>query len=361
MTSPFDSVTFQCGQHVTNRFCLAPLTNLQSNPDGTLSDEEYRWLTMRAQGGFGLVMTCAAHVDPLGQGFAGQLGAWSDAHLPGLSRLARGIKHEGSVAVVQLHHAGRRAAKDVIDGAPVAPCADESTGARELSTEEVDGIIESFVAAAVRCQSAGFDGIELHAAHDYLLCEFLNGEFNVRTDRYGGSRDNRYQVLGDIVSGIRRSCGSNFLIGVRLSPERFGMATSDIRDVYSRLVESGEVDFIDLSLWDTFKDAVDPEFGGTSLLGLFTSLDRGDVRLMVAGHLYNGDDVQRALDGGADLVAIGKAAITNHDFPHLVAADPSASMRSLPVSVATLGDEGLSPVFIEYMSSWKGFVEGDSH
>jgi 2,4-dienoyl-CoA reductase-like NADH-dependent reductase (Old Yellow Enzyme family) len=108
MTSLFDPVSMTRGPGLKNRFMLAPLINLQSHVDGTLSDDEYHWLTLRAQGGFGGTMTCASHVQAQGQGFPGQLGCWTDAHLPGLTRLAAGIKAAGSSAYVQLHHAGMR-------------------------------------------------------------------------------------------------------------------------------------------------------------------------------------------------------------------------------------------------------------
>ena len=217
-------------------------------------------------------------------------------------------------------------------------------------------MIEAFVAAAVRCEAAGFDGIEVHGAHDYLLCEFLNASLNQRTDRYGGSLENRARLLDEIIAGIRARCGGRFLIGVRLSPERFGMATIEMLEVFERLVASGAVDLIDLSMWDTFKPAIDPDVAGQPLLGLFTERDRGAVQLAVAGHLYTGDDIQRALDLGADIVALGKAAITNHDLPTTLRIDPTASMRPLPIDRATLRDEGLGEPFIEYMSSWKEFV-----
>ena len=87
---------------------LAPLTNLQSHADGTLSDDELRWLSMRAEGGYGLTMTCAAHVHARGQGFPGQLGCFSEAHIEGLTRLADAIRGHGSVSSLQLHHAGMR-------------------------------------------------------------------------------------------------------------------------------------------------------------------------------------------------------------------------------------------------------------
>ena len=356
MPTPFDEVTFSHGAPMKNRFMLAPLTNLQSLPDGTLSEDEFQWLVLRAKGGFGLTMTCASHVAPEGRGFAGQLACWDDSFLPGLTRLATALKAEGSLAIVQLHHAGRRAEKSLIDGPPLAPSDDPDVGARALSAEEVEQIIEAFIGSAERCQRAGFDGVELHGAHDYLLCEFLNASFNQRTDRYGGSQENRFRIFDEILHGIRRACGADFHVAVRLSPERFGMATRDVLDAFSRLVATGNVDMIDLSLWDTFKEAADPEYEGRPLLDLFLNLERGATRVAVAGRLSSGADVQRAIDAGADIVAIGKAAITNHDFPELLRTDPAAAMRALPVSREVLKEEGLGDTFIEYMKNWKGFV-----
>ena len=154
----FAPLSFRHGPAMKNRFMLAPLTNLQSHADGTLSDDEFRWLTYRAQGGFGLTMTCAAHVQAVGQGFPGQLGVFSDAHLPGLTRLASAIRAAGSLSSVQLHHAGIRSPTDLV-GQPVAPSDDAETGARALSTGEVEQVIEDFITAAVRAEAAGFDGV----------------------------------------------------------------------------------------------------------------------------------------------------------------------------------------------------------
>ncbi len=109
----FEPMSLAHGPAMKNRFMLAPLTNQQSHADGRLSDEEFRWLTMRAEGGFGLTMTCAAHVQAKGQGFAGQLGIFGDEHVTGLTRLAATIKKYGSVASAQLHHAGNRAPKEL--------------------------------------------------------------------------------------------------------------------------------------------------------------------------------------------------------------------------------------------------------
>lgn len=357
MTSLFDEVTFARGPAMKNRFMLAPLTNQQSHADGTLSDDEFRWLTMRATGGFGLVMTCAAHVQAVGQGFAGQLGVFSDEHLPGLTRLASAIRAEGSVAVVQLHHAGRRSPKDLIGTDPVCPFADPEVGARALSTAEVEQLIEDFVAAAKRCERAGFDGVELHGAHDYIICEFLNPESNLRTDRYGGSLENRSRMTFEILEGIRSRCRPDFNVSIRLSPERFGMRTAEIASLYEDLATSGLVDFIDMSLWDVFKTCADPDFEDRRLVDVFASLERGATRLGVAGKLYSAQDCRRALDAGADFVVIGRGAILHHDFPRQCANDQDFVVRPLPATREALRGEGLSDTFIGYMGNWKGFVE----
>ena len=335
---------------------LAPLTNCQSHEDGRLSDEEFRWLTLRAAGGFGLTMTCASHVQAQGRGFPGQLGIFSDAHLEGLSRLAAAMKRAGTVAIVQLHHAGMRSPRELIGTQPVCPSDDAETGARALTLDEVERLKEDFIAAAVRAERAGFDGVELHGAHGYVLCQFLSAETNRRDDQYGGTLENRSRLLFDVVAGVRASCRSDFIVGVRLSPERFGMQLMEIRAVAQRLMREGSIDFLDMSLWDVFKEPQDESFRGRSLLSFFTELERGSVRLGAAGRIMSGADATRCRAAGLDFVVIGRGAVLHHDFPARVQADPGFRAAGLPVTAEYLAQEGLSPVFVEYMRNWKGFV-----
>lgn len=353
--SLFEPLTFAHGPAMKNRFMLAPLTNLQSHTDGRLSDDEFRWLTMRAQGGFGLTMTCAAHVQAIGQGFPGQLGIFSDDHLEGLTRLAAAIKAAGGIAVVQLHHAGNRSPKDLIGQAPVCPSDDPDTGARALTEDEVQQLIADFIAAAVRAQKAGFDGVEAHGAHGYILAQFLSDELNHRTDRYGGSLENRARIVVEILEGIRAACGPDFSLGLRLSPERFGLKLAEIRQVAEQIMTSGLIDYLDMSLWDAFKEPVEDEFKGRSLMSYFTELDRGGTRLGVAGKITTPEQALDCLAAGADFVLIGRAAILHHDFPKL-AANPDFEPIPLPVTREHLSAEGLGPAFVAYMDSWKGFV-----
>ncbi|MDP5071094.1 MAG: NADH:flavin oxidoreductase, partial [Congregibacter sp.] len=279
MTDLFDSLLFKSGVRMPNRFMLAPLTNLQSHPDGTLSDDEFRWLSMRAEGGFGLTMTCASHVQAAGCGFPGQLGCFSDQHLEGLSRLASAINAQGSVSVLQLHHAGMRSPADVIGEQPQCPSDHNETGARGLSHAEVLQLRDDFIAAAIRAAKAGFAGVELHGAHGYMLAQFLSPTINQRADEYGGSLENRCRLLLEIIDGIRQSCGPGFLLGVRLSPERFDVRLAEMQVLAQQLMREAKIDFLDMSLWDSFKEPKEEGFAGKTLLECFTELDRGDVML----------------------------------------------------------------------------------
>lgn len=356
MTDLFEPMTFVHGPALKNRFALAPLTNTQSYDDGRLSDDEYRWLTMRAIGGFGLTMTCAAHVQAAGQGFPRQLGIFSDDHLEGLTRLAAGINEHDSLSVIQLHHAGMRSPEEIIGEKPHCPSDDEETGARALTTAEVEQLAEDFIQAAVRAQKAGFQGVEVHGAHGYILCQFLSAETNRRDDHYGGSLENRSRLIFDIVDGIRARCGPDFNVGVRLSPERFGLQLAEIRQVAQRFMTEGKVDYVDMSLWDSFKEPEEEEFKGRSLASYFTELDRGDVRLGTAGKIRNPADAQSCMDEGFDFVLLGRAAIIHHDFPNQMKAAPDFEPMRNPVTADHLRAEGLGEAFVDYMRAWKGFV-----
>lgn len=359
MTDLFAPLSFRRGPAMKNRFMLAPLTNCQSHADGTLSDAEYNWLTHRATGGFGLVMTCAAHVQRAGQGFPGQLGAFSDDHLPGLARLAAGIKAGGAISAVQLHHAGIRAPADLIGERPRGPSEDKETNARALTEGEVEALIEDFVAAAVRCEKAGFDGVEIHGAHGYILCAFLSPELNRRSDRFGGALENRARIVLDIIAGIRARTRPDFQLGLRLSPERFGLKFAEQREVARMVLATGALDYLDMSLWDVFKAPVEAEFATKPLIDWFADLPRGETRLGVAGKLTNAADCRRVLDHGADFALIGRGAILHHDFPKRIAADADFRAIQLPVTRAYLANERLSPTFIDYMNNWKGFVAAE--
>ncbi len=352
-----DPLNFAHGPAMANRMMLAPLTNLQSHADGTLSDDEYEFVVQRAAGGFGLVMTCAAHVQRCGQGFPGQLGIWSDDHLPGLSRLAAGINARGSLSSVQLQHSGHRANPSLSGTEAVCPWHDADSGARAMTTGEVEQVIEDFILAAQRAEKAGFHGIELHGAHGYLLGQFLDGEKNLRSDGYGGSLEGRQRVLFTIAEGIRNRCGKDFQIGLRLSPERYGITIAEARETAARAMADGTIDYLDMSLWSVFKEPDEAAHAGTRLIDHFTDLPRGICRLGVAGKIMSGETARACLAAGADFVLIGRGAILHHDFARRALDDPGFVAASTPVTRDYLRAEFLGERFVKYMAAnWRGFV-----
>ncbi len=360
MSQLFEELTFKRGPSMKNRFMLAPLTNQQSHADGTLSDDEFTWLTMRAKGGFGLTMTCAAHVQAEGQGFPGQLAAFDDKHLEGLTRLADEIKRHGSIANCQLYHGGYRCPPDVIGMQPMGPSDDEASGSRAMTTEEVEATIEHFITAAQRCERAGFQGVELHGAHSYLICQFLSPDFNHREDQYGGSAENRARLLKEIIAGIRERCSEEFQIGVRLSPERMGVRMQEMIDLATELMAEGNIDFLDMSLWDCFKDPAEDTFKGRPLIEWFAEIPRHGVRLIVAGNIRTPADARRAMDAGVDSVMLGRVAILHHNYPELVAADADFEPVQHPVARTHLLAEGVSESFVTYLGGMGRFEIADA-
>ncbi|WP_380879350.1 putative NADH-dependent flavin oxidoreductase YqiG [Sphingomonas sp. DBB INV C78] len=355
MADLFAPLSFSRGPAMKNRFMLAPMTNQQSHADGRLSPEEFDWLTRRAEGGFGLVMTCAAHVQPAGQGFPGQLGAFADDLVEGLAHLAAGIRERGALSSLQLHHAGYRAPSALV-GTPVCPSDHEETGARGLTLDEVRQLRDDFIAGARRAEGAGFDGVEIHGAHGYILAEFLSPEVNRRTDHYGGDAANRARLILEIIDGIRAQSRSDFQIGLRLSPERYAQRLDEVLALAGRVMADGKIDYLDMSLWDVAKEPEDERFRGRSLLSYFTELDRGSVRLGAAGKIMTGTAAASVLDAGCDFVSIGRAAILRHDFPARVREQHDFASPSLPVSTAHLAGESVSPSFVDYLRTWPDFV-----
>ena len=247
MAAPADSFEFlRTGKKLRNRAVVAAMTNKQSNEDGSLSDEEINWLLRRADGGFGIVTTAASHVVREGKGWDGEMGVWGDHQLQGLTRLAKGIRERGAVSLGQIFHGGMRCPQGLTGVQPVSasvnPTSDSDTGeTRALEDSEIEELVEAFAAAAARCEKAGFDGVEIHGAHGYLICQFLGLQTNRREDRWGGPLENRARFLLNIIERIRQVTSEDFLLGVRISPEynNIGVMLEDSLDLVDMLVKSG--------------------------------------------------------------------------------------------------------------------------
>ena len=174
----------------------------------------------------------------------------------------------------------------------------------------------------------------------------------------GGSLENRARLLLEIIDGVRERCQPGFTLGVRLSPERFDLRLGEMRELAEQLFREARIDFLDMSLWDSFKEPEEEAYKGRTLLSCFTELDRGPVLLGTAGKIRTAGDARNCIEAGADFVLLGRAAILHHDFPQRVAADENFLPVALPVTADYLRSEGLGEAFVQYMSGWNGFVEG---
>ncbi len=361
MSSPYNSFVFpRTGLEVRNRSVVAAMTNKQSNPDGTLSDDEINWLLRRAEGGFGIVTTAATHVVSEGQGWDGEMGVWGDHQLPGLTRLATGINEHGAVSLAQIFHGGMRCPQRLTGVQPVSasinPTSDSDNGeTRALEDSEIEELIEAFAIAAARCEKAGFDGVEIHGAHGYLVCQFLGIETNRREDRWGGSLENRARFLLQIIERIREVTDDDFLLGVRISPEyeKIGVLLEDSLDLVDMLVESG-IDFLHISCWDCFTPPAHHD-DSRMLTEIFAERLANRLPMITCGAVWSTAQAQEVMNQGADLVAVARSAIGHANWAsHL--GDSEYDPQRPPFTAEHLLDEGLSEKFVDYMRAWQGFV-----
>ena len=344
------------GREVRNRGLLAAMTNKQSYEDGRLSDDETSWLVRRAKDGFGIITTAASHVSETGKGWSGEMGVWSDDHLDGLTTLATRLREHGALSLVQLFHGGMKAPIEINGLLPVCPSemTDEQgeVVARALDEDDILELISHFTTAAVRCQQAGFDGIELHGAHGYLISQFLGTITNRRTDQWGGDVASRMKFLTMIIDSIRDATDEHFLIGVRFSPiiRSIGITIEDSIEVVQRLSQM-DIDMLHISCWDVFEQQPD----GRHVTAIFRAHVPPSIAYISTGAVWTSKDAQWLMGQGADLVGVARVAIAHPDWANHL-ADESYSPQRPPFSPEELSDADLSPVFIDYMRNWDGFV-----
>jgi 2,4-dienoyl-CoA reductase-like NADH-dependent reductase (Old Yellow Enzyme family) len=350
------------GKLLKNRTVLAAMTNKQSHENGILSDEEKKWLVRRAMGEFAITTTAATNVTEHGRGWFGEMGVWGDHHIPELTNLATELKKTGTVSLAQLFHGGMRAHQTINGVQPISASVNTESGmdgsyTRALEHSEIIDMIQSFTDAAIRCQKAGFDGVELHGAHSYLICQFLGIITNRREDEWGGDLEGRSKFLREIIKSIRIATGPDFLIAVRISPkiEDIGIYLADSLSLANMLSQM-EIDMIHISCWDVF-EKINDENDSKSLTRCFSDIIPNDMPLISTGAVWSAEDAQYVLDEGADLVGVARVGIAHPDWPKYL-GDISYSPQRPPFSEKHLLDVDLSPIFVEYMKRWKNFVIG---
>ncbi|MBG5971830.1 NADH-dependent flavin oxidoreductase [Proteus vulgaris] len=340
-TTLFQPFAFDNGLTLRNRVVMAPMTTWSANPDGSISDAELDYYRRRAQG-VGMVITGCTHVAENGIGFTDEFAAHDDRFIPSLRRLAEAAKSGGAPAILQIFHAGNKAVVDAVpDGELVSASAVNALAGpfnrgdvtpRALSHDEVLQMVQAFGEATRRAIEAGFDGVELHGAHGFLLQNFFSPRYNQRDDEWGGSPENRMSFALAVVREAKRVIAAHadrpFLLGYRISPEERedgGYRVPDICALVDGLIAEG-VDYLHASLNDVL---------GARPLGTDTRLTVEQViahvgkrvPMLAAGSLRTPEQAQTALDLGLSLAVVGKGLVMNPDWVGLSQAGCDAQIR----------------------------------
>ncbi|OOR93179.1 NADH-dependent flavin oxidoreductase [Moraxella caviae] len=321
----FSPLTLNNGVSVPNRLVVAPMTHYASNPDGTLSDEECTFLAGRSAD-FGMFISAATLVHPSGKAFHGQPAAYDEAHLPSLTETANIIKQGGAKAILQIHHGGYQSLPDLV-GEVIAP-SDVDDGkhkARAMSVDEILAVIDGFGVATDLAIRAGFDGVEIHGANNYLIQQFFSPQANRRTDDWGGSLENRLRFPLSIIKKVNeikdKHAKSDFIVGYRFSPEEAGENGLTMADTFDLLdaLSVQNLQYLHVSLWDFYKKARRGADTERTRMALIHERIAGKLPLIGVGCLLSADDVAKAYQTGwAEFVAVGKAVMINPNFATLL-------------------------------------------
>lgn len=315
---------------VKNRLVMLPMVTRYATVEGEVTPRMIAYYEERARGGVGTIFIEMAHVVPSGGRAASSLiGVYKDDFIAGLGDLSEGIKAHGAKGFVQLYHGGRQASPVLNEGLSVAfsdiPCPVIKAPVRVLSVDEIKELENAFVDAAQRVQRAGFDGVEFHAAHGYLLCQSLSPYANQRTDEYGGSPEKRMQFLLNIIKKTRDRVGADLAISVRLSIDEFvqgGLKVEDSIRIAKALEEAGG-DIIDSGsgIYETFCTTVDPyTFKDGWRVYLAEALKKEvNIPVIACGLLRDPAMDERILeDDRADFIGLGRSLIADPEWPKKV-------------------------------------------
>ena len=359
---PSTSYVFsRTNKKVKNRIVLAAMTNKQSHDNGIISKKEIEWLVERAKGGFGIITTAATHVSKEGKAWKGEFGVFDDIHLSNLKKLTKAIHLNKSLIFAQLFHGGMQSPQKLTGKIPLSAskinCEQSETGkCREASSNDITKIIDDFTEAAIRCSYSGFDGIELHGAHGYLISQFLGTKTNLRKDKWGGDLEGRTKLLIDIFKSIKQNVPESFLIGVRLSPEinKIGIELNHTLDIIG-ILKKLNLDFIHLSCWDVFATSNNFNKKNKTLTEIITDSHSDLPAIISTGGVWSSLDARRLIQQGADLVGVARVGIGHPNWANKI-SDINYNPKRPPFTSTHLEKVKLSKIFINYMKKWNNFV-----
>ncbi|WP_341961103.1 NADPH dehydrogenase NamA [Planococcus maritimus] len=318
------------GVHFKNRIVMAPMCMYQSDKeDGHVTDWHRVHYPTRAVGGVGLIITEATAVQPIGRISSRDLGIWDDAHIDGQAEIVRLMKANGAKTGIQLAHAGRKA---TVDGDIQAPSAiafnDQYKTPTAMTAEEIDETVQAFRDGAIRAKKAGFDVIEIHAAHGYLINQFLSPLTNKRTDEYGGSSENRYRLLRRILDEVNAVWSGPLF--VRISAEDYadgGMSPGQYIEM-TQWMKQQNVDLIDVSSGAVVPAKI-PVYPGYQVNFAETIKKQTPIATGAVGLITEPRHAEEILQNGrADFIFLARELLRNPYWAYTAATELGADIEA---------------------------------
>ena len=371
----FSPLSFDKGISLKNRIVMSPMTTWASNEDFTISDEEVEYYHKRVNG-VGLVITGCTHVMANGIGFTHEFAGYDDTFLPSLKKLANAAKSGGAPAILQMFHAGNKAIPGLIPNGEVVSASAVSSGPillsykenlpKELTEIEIFEIIKAFGETTRRAIEAGFDGVEIHGAHGFLLQNFISPFFNRRNDEWGGSRENRFRLSLEIVQEVKKVVSEYaahpFLIGYRISPEEMPQKTYGLPETFvlmDKLIDE-KIDYLHFSLLDSVNQKpIDSVFSDKPISVVLNNYVNNRVPVLVAGGITAPSMADDVLEYGISMVAIGRTLVINPDWVELAESGEEDKIVSY-LKLDTVEDKKIPTKLIAIFEALKGWVPLES-
>ena len=321
----FQSYILNNGVEIKNRLVVAPMTHFGSNPDGTLGDNEREFISNRAHD-MGMFILAATLVQEGGKAFYGQPEAIHISQLASLKETADIIKAQGAKAILQLHHGGKQAINELLNGKDKITASDDVvTGARAATVEEIHSLIKAFANATDLAIQAGFDGVEIHGANNYLIQQFYSGHSNRRSDEWGGSREKRMRfplaIVDEVLAVKAKYQATDFIVGYRFSPEEpeeLGLTMEDTLALIDAL-KGKALQYLHISLHEFYKKARRGADTNICRVQLVHERIGGRLPLIGVGNLFTAEQIIAAYNTGwAEFIALGKTVMINPTIATLI-------------------------------------------
>lgn len=315
------------GKTIKNRFTVPAMVTDYCNDDGTATERYIAYHEEKAKGGWGLMITENYNVDPLGHGFKATAGLWNDDQIESHSELPKRVHQYGATILAQIYHCGRQTNSEAIDGLPrsssaiMCPFGDEIPV--PFTTEEVKEMVSKFGDTALRAKKCGFDGVEIHGAHGYLITQFFSPYSNKRIDEYGGNFWNRTKFAREIIRDVRAKCGEDFIVGMRISADEFveGGLTIEDNKAIARMMEAEGLDILHVSAGNYLSVDLNVASSHTNH-GWFTDWAKAikevvSIPVITVSRINDPFLAESILASGkADFVAMGRASLADPALPN---------------------------------------------